>query len=301
MSEGNELTASRLAADRNQAGDGSQWARRRFVKSSLAAGFAAAASSSIDVQALVSTDDAGLNAGEVRIPTADGQMPAYRAQPTGKNRLPTILVVHEIFGVHEHIKDVCRRFAKAGYLALAPDLYARYGDASRAADMQAVRDIVSKVPDSEVLSDLEATARWAAGNGGDAARVGITGFCWGGRITWLYAERHPELKAAVAWYGRLAGDTSATTPANPIDLAGSLQVPVLGLYGGADTGIAADTIERMKQALVSAPGRGAESRFVVYPDTPHAFFADYRPSYREQAARDGWSRCLEWLKQHGVS
>jgi len=276
--------------------------RRHFVKTSLAAGFAAAAASTINAQVLIHTDATGLTAGEVRIPTADGAMPAYRAQPAGKQRLATILVVHEIFGVHEHIKDVCRRFAKLGYLAIAPDLFARYGDASAIADMQALmRDIVSKVPDSQVMSDLQAAARWAAAQGGDPGRIGVTGFCWGGRIVWLYAAGHPELKAAVAWYGRLVGESTDLTPVHPVDVAGSLSVPVLGLYGAADAGIAPETIARMKQALASAPGGGADSQFMVYPDTPHAFFADYRPSYREQAARDGWGRCRLWFEQHGLS
>jgi carboxymethylenebutenolidase len=229
-------------------------------------------------------------------------MPAYRAQPVGGSRLPTILVVHEIFGVHEHIKDVCRRFAKHGYLAVAPDLYARYGDASTIADMEVIRrDILSKVHDSEVLADLDAAAGWAASHGGDPARLGVTGFCWGGRVVWLFAARYPEMKAAVAWYGRLVGESTPATPVHPIDVTGSLKVPVLGLYGGADASIPPETIERMKQALASAPGRGSESQFVVYPDTPHAFFADYRPSYREQAARDGWAHCQDWFKKHGLS
>ena len=275
--------------------------RREFVKTSLAAGFAAAVSS-INVRALIKTDDAGLSAGEVSIPTAGGHMPAYRAQPAGGSRLPIILVVHEIFGVHEHIKDVCRRFAKLGYLAVAPDLYARYGDASAITDIEVLRrDIVSKAADAQVLQDLDAAAHWAGSDGGDLARLGVTGFCWGGRITWLFAARHPEMKAAVAWYGRLVGESTPATPVHPIDVVSSLKVPVLGLYGGADTGIPADTIERMKKALASAPGRGSESQFVVYPETPHAFFADYRPSYREQAAQDGWARCQDWFKRHGLS
>jgi carboxymethylenebutenolidase len=257
------------------------------VKTSLAAGFAAAVSS-INAQALIRTDEAGLTAGEVKIPAAGGEMPAYRAQPAGGKRLATILIVHEIFGVHEHIKDLCRRFAKQGYLAIAPDLFARY-------------DIVSKVADSEVLADLDATAAWAADHGGDAARMGVTGFCWGGRITWLYAAHRPDLKAAVAWYGRLAAEPGPKTPAHPVDVAATLKVPVLGLYGGADAGIPAETIERMKRALAQAAAPASQSQFVVYPDTPHAFFADYRPSYREQAARDGWERCLRWFRQHGLS
>jgi len=281
-------------------GAGPEPPRRRFVKTSLAAGFAAAVSS-VNADALVSTDESGLSAGEVKIPTAGGEMPGYRAQPAGGRRLPAVLVVHEIFGVHEHIKDVCRRFAKVGYLAVAPDLYARYGDASVIADMAAIRDIVSKVPDPEVMADLQATAQWAATHGGDSARMGITGFCWGGRVVWLYAAQHPELKAGVAWYGRLVGDPSPNNPAHPVDVAGKLNVPVLGLYGGADAGIPPETIERMRRALAPAPPRGAESQFVVFPDAPHAFFADYRPSYREQVAREGWTRCLDWFKTHGLS
>jgi carboxymethylenebutenolidase len=271
------------------------------MKTSLATGFAAAISS-VDVKALISTDESGLQAGEVGIPTEGGQMPAYRAQPSGGVRLPTVLVIHEIFGVHEHIKDVCRRFAKLGYLAVAPDLFARYGDASAISDMSALsRDIVSKVPDSEVIADLDATANWAASHGGDSQRLGATGFCWGGRITWLYAAHRPAMKAAAAWYGRLVGDSSARTPVHPIDVAKALKVPVLGLYGGMDAAIPVQTIEQMKKALAAAPAPGSESTFVVYPDTPHAFFADYRPSYREQAARDAWARCQDWFKKHGLS
>ena len=301
MSDRSEPAAGGRAGDGDAAAGGSAPQRRRFVKTSLAAGFAAAITS-IDVLALIQTDEAGLSAGEVAIDAAGGPMPAYRAQPASGRNLPTILVVHEIFGVHEHIKDVCRRFAKLGYLAVAPDLYARYGDASAFTDMQAlIRDIVSKVPDSDVMADLDATARWAASHGGDAARLGVTGFCWGGRITWLYAAHRPTLKAAVAWYGRLVGEPTPTSPRFPVDVAGSLKVPVLGLYGGADTGIGPETIERMKQALAKAPPAGSESQFVVYPDAPHAFFADYRPSYREEAARDGWARCQEWFRKHGLA
>jgi carboxymethylenebutenolidase len=301
MSQNDEPAAGNRPDEVSGSGAGPGAPRRQFVKTSLAAGFAAAVSS-VNVQALIQTDESGLSAGEVGIPTAGGRMPAYRAQPAAGSRLPTILVVHEIFGVHEHIKDVCRRFAKVGYLAVAPDLYARYGDASAITDMAALRrDIVSKVPDSEVMADLDAAQRWAASDGGDPARVGVTGFCWGGRIVWLFAARHPELKAGVAWYGRLEGESTPNTPVHPIDIAASLKVPVLGLYGGADASIPSETIERMKRTLASAPAPGSESQFVVYPDAPHAFFADYRPSYREQAARDAWARCLDWFKKHGLS
>jgi carboxymethylenebutenolidase len=302
MSDSTHPTADERPTEGASVRGGHEPRRRQFVKTSLAAGFAAAASSSINVQALITTDEAGLSAGEIRIPAAGGQIPAYRAQPAAGNRLPTILVVHEIFGVHEHIKDVCRRFAKLGYLAVAPDLFARYGHASAIPDMTTlIRQIVSRASDSEVLSDLETAARWAASHGGDPARQGVTGFCWGGRIVWLYAARHPELKAAVAWYGRLVGESTPATPSQPVDVAGSLKVPVLGLYGGADTGIPAETIEQMRRALASAPAPGSESQFVVYPDASHAFFADYRPSYHERSAQDGWARCQDWFKKYGLS
>jgi len=288
-------------ADEGTGVGGMRETRRRFVKKSLAAGFAAAASS-INVRALIQTDAAGLTAGDIQIPTSGGRIPGYRAQPAAGSHLPTILVVHEIFGVHEHIRDVCRRFAKLGYLAVAPDLFARYGNAAAVADMNTlVREIVSRASDANVLADLDATANWAAGHGGDPARQGATGFCWGGRIVWLYAAHQPGLKAGVAWYGRLVGEATAAQPQFPIDVAASLKVPVLGLYGGADSGIPLETIDRMKNALASAPAPGSESQFVVYPGASHAFFADYRPSYDESSARDGWARCQEWFAKHGLS
>ncbi|HEY4037762.1 MAG TPA: dienelactone hydrolase family protein [Burkholderiaceae bacterium] len=276
--------------------------RREFVKTSLVAGFAAAATP-INVRAVIQTDAAGLMAGDIRIPVNRSyQMPGYRAQPAAGSGLPTILVVHEIFGVHEHIRDVCRRFAKLGYMAVAPDLFSRHGNAAAVADMNAlIRQVVSRASDSEVLSDLDATATWAATHGGDPARQGVTGFCWGGRITWLYAAHQPKLKAAVAWYGRLVGEETANQPTHPLDVATSLKVPVLGLYGGEDSGIPLDTIERMKLALASAKAPGSESQFVIYPKASHAFFADYRSSYHEASAKDGWSRCLDWFANHGLS
>jgi carboxymethylenebutenolidase len=292
-------TADERAAHVAEVNSGHEPERRQFVKTSLVAGFAAAAASSINVQALITTDEAGLTAGEIQIPATGIHMPAYRAQPAGGNRLPTILVVHEIFGVHEHIKDVCRRFAKLGYLAVAPDLFARYGHASAVPDMTALmRQIVARASDSQVLADLETTARWAASHGGDPSRQAVTGFCWGGRIVWMYAARHPELKAGVAWYGRLVGESTPNTPQHPIDVAPSLKVPVLGLYGGADTGIPVETIERMRLALASAQPPGSDSQFVVYPEASHAFFADYRPSYHERSALDAWARCQDWFKKY---
>lgn len=269
--------------------------RRGFVTTSLAAGFAAAVLP-VQAQTMITTDTQGLTAGEVKIKTADGEMPAYRAAPAGKTGLATVLVVQEIFGVHEHIKDVCRRFAKAGYLAIAPELFARQGDPSRHADIPSlIREVVSKVPDTQVLADLDATASWAAANGG-SARLGITGFCWGGRITWLYAAHNPALRAGVAWYGRVVGEASPNTPRHPIDVAAQIRQPMLALYGAADSGIPNETIERMLAALKK--GGNERSELVLYPDAPHAFHADYRPSYRKEAAQDGWKRALAWFGRH---
>ncbi|HEX6980681.1 MAG TPA: dienelactone hydrolase family protein [Alphaproteobacteria bacterium] len=276
---------------------GTPLTRRGFVVTSLGTGFALAAGP-VSAQA-VRTDANGLTAGEVQIPVADGQIPAYRAKPATGSNFPTVLVVQEIFGVHEHIKDICRRFAKLGYLAVAPELYARQGDVSKITDIQQIQQtIVAKVPDRQVMSDLDAAARWAAGDGGDRNKLGITGFCWGGRIVWLYAAHNPDLKAGVAWYGRLVGQSNEMTPRHPIDVVDQLKAPVLGLYGGADAGIPNDTVERMQAALKAANKTG---EIVVYPDTPHAFHADYRPSYREGPAKDGWQRLLAWFRRYGVA
>jgi len=272
--------------------------RRGFVKTSLAAGFAAAVLP-VHAQTMIVTDTRGLTAGEVKIPTRDGDMPAYRAMPAGRSGLGTVLVVQEIFGVHEHIKDVCRRFAKAGFLAIAPELFARQGDPSKYSDIpKLVAELVSKVPDAQVMSDLDATAAWAAKNGGDADDVGITGFCWGGRITWLYLAHNPRAKAGVAWYGRVVGNSTPNTPKHPIDVAASIRQPVLALYGGADAGIPNETIYRMMAALQTAGNKHSE--LVLYKDAPHAFHADYRPSYRKEAAEDGWKRAVAWFKANEV-
>lgn len=247
----------------------------------------------------ITTDTAGLEAGEVRIPTASGEVPGYRAMPSGAGPFPVVLVVQEIFGVHEHIRDVCRRLAKLGHMAVATELYARQGDVGSMTDMQAIiRDVVAKVPDAQVMSDLDATVAWAKASGkGDVARLGLVGFCWGGRVAWLYAAHSPDLKAAVAFYGRVVGDKTANNPVHPIDLAAQLKAPVLGLYGGADTGIPVATVEQMKAACAAA---GKTCDVTVYPDTPHAFHADYRPSYREGPAKDGWAKATAFLKQHGA-
>ena len=213
-----------------------------------------------------------------------------------------VLVVSEIFGVHEHIADVARRFAKQGYLAIAPEMFVRQGDAKSYTEIsRLISEVIGKVPDAQVMGDLDATVAWARGQGGDTARLGVTGFCWGGRITWLYSAHNPAVKAGVAWYGRLVGAASPLTPKHPVELAGALNGPVLGLYGGADTGIPLDTVEAMKKALAEGSAAAKKSEFVVYPDAPHAFHADYRPSYRKEAADDGWKRCLAWFKAHGVA
>ena len=271
--------------------------RRGFMVSTLAVGFALAVRPvSADT---ITTDTTGLIASDVSIPTNDSHMPAYRAMPSQGRSFPVVLVVQEIFGVHEHIKDVCRRLAKLGFLAIAPELYARQGDVSKLSEIEEIRKVVSRVPDAQVMADLDAAVAWVkAGGDGDIEKLGITGFCWGGRIVWLYAAHNPRLKAGVAWYGRLAGNPSELQPKHPMDVAGSLNAPVLGLYGGSDQGIPLDTVERMQASLKAA---NSPSHIVVYPDTPHAFFADYRPSYRKQQAEDGWSRLRAWLKQHGVA
>ena len=273
------------------------WSRRDFVASSLATGFALAVQP-VCAQTMIKTDTQGLTAGEIKIPTKDGVIPGYRAMPaTGKN-FPVILVVQEIFGVHEHIKDVARRFAKNGYMAIAPELYHRQGDVSQLKDNKEIMaKVVSKVPDAQVMSDLDAAVAWAGKNGGNVEKLGITGFCWGGRITWLYTAHNPNVDAGVAWYGRLVGDKSEMTPTHPIDVVERINAPVLGLYGGADAGIPNDTVERMNEALKKA---GKKSMIHLYPDTPHAFHADYRPSYRKEQAEDGWKRALEWFRKNGV-
>ncbi len=272
--------------------------RRGFLTTSLASGFTLAAGP-VMASTVITTEATGLTAGEVKIPVADGTIPAYRAAPAGATNAPTILVVQEIFGVHEHIKDVCRRFAKLGYLAIAPELYARQGDASGYTDnAKLFADIVNKVPDAQVMSDLDACVKWASTNGGNATRLGITGFCWGGRITWLYDAHNPNVKAGVAWYGRLVGDKDPLRPLHPVDIDDKLHAPVLGLYGAADAGIPVTTVDTMKAALEKGPAAARASTFVVYPDTPHAFHADYRPSYREKEARDGWNRTVEWFKKY---
>lgn len=287
-----------MSIEPQESSPGSDCSRRGFVVTSLAAGFA------LSVQPVsaetIKTDTEGLEAGEVKLPVADGMIPAYRALPATGGPFPVVLVIQEIFGVHEHIKDICRRLAKHGYYAIAPELYARQGDVSKITDFrEIIGKVVSKVPDAQVLSDLDASVAFAKASGkGDVSRLAATGFCWGGRIVWLYAAHNPELKAGVAWYGRLITNSDPLHPKNPIDVVDALKAPVLGLYGEADQGIPVDTVAKMQEALKKS---GKPSEIILYPDTPHAFFADYRPSYRANQAADGWKRFLAWLKKHGVA
>ncbi|MEO8098830.1 MAG: dienelactone hydrolase family protein [Acidobacteriota bacterium] len=271
--------------------------RRQFLVTKLAVGFALAVSPA--GAQTITTDAKDLTAGQVMIPVSGGQIPGYRACPSRGGNFPIVLVVQEIFGVHEHIKDVCRRLAKAGYCAVAPELYARQGDVSKIQDVQEIiSTVVSKVPDAQVMSDLDATVAWAARNSrADQRRVAITGFCWGGRIVWMYCTLNANVKAGAAFYGRLEGDANAMTPKNPIDYAGGLVAPVIGFYGGKDTGIPLSSVEKMRAALkvVDSP-----SQIIVYPNAEHGFHADYRPSYNKEAAQDAWAKLLVWFKRNGV-
>lgn len=274
--------------------------RRSALQMALGVGYAAAAVP-VMAQTAIKTPDAGLTAGTIQY-TVDGfQVSAYRAAPAGKTNLPVVLVIQEIFGVHDYIADTCRRLAQLGYLAIAPELFARQGDPRKYTEISQLQsELVSKVPHAQVIKDLDAALAWAKDNGGDTSRAGITGFCWGGRITWLYAT-HGPVKAGVAWYGRLEGAKTALQPRHPLELVSSLKAPVLGLYGGQDTGIPLESVERMREALKQGSAAAKASEFVIYPEAPHAFHADYRPSYREQAARDGWQKMLAWFNKHGVT
>ena len=248
---------------------------------------------------IISTPEDAISAGETSIPSQGDNMPAYHARPkSAEGPLPIVIVVQEIFGVHEHIRDLCRRLAQEGYLAVAPELYFRQGDPNDYGDIPTLfNNLVSKVPDAQVLADLDHVANWAARNGGDPHRLMVTGFCWGGRISWLYAAHNPQLKAAVAWYGKLVGEKTLNSPKQPVDVAIDLNAPVLGLYGGEDTSIHVDTIETMRHALRAA---NAKAEIVVYPEAGHAFNADYRASYHEESAKDGWQRMLAWFAQYGI-
>jgi carboxymethylenebutenolidase len=288
--------------------DTTQNGRRNFMKTSvigvagMGVGFVAA--SDPVMAAAIETDFKGLKAGEQMIPVGSFQLPAYVSRPeNAKGNLPIIIVVSEIFGVHEYIADVTRRFAKLGYLAIAPEFFTRAGDPNAYGTIAEIQtNIVAKTPDTQVINDLQAVLVWAGKNGGDLKRVGVTGFCWGGRITWLSATL-PQVKAGVAWYGRLIGEKTEGNPRHPVEIAAELKAPVLGLYGGADTGISLESVEQMRAALAQAASKNpaAKSSIIeVYPDTPHAFHADYRASYREGPAKDGWEKCLAWFKKNGV-
>ncbi len=293
-----DADAANLAADLKSLIPKFEPSRRDAMITTLAAGFALA-TQPVAAETTITTDSDGLVAGDVRIPATDIEIPAYRAMPAFGGPFPVVLVVQEIFGVHEHIKDVCRRLAKAGYFVLAPEMFVRQGDVSRLKSIDEIRPVVAKVPDSQVMSDLDAAVAFAAASGhANVEKLAITGFCWGGRITWLYAAHNPKLKAGIAWYGRLTGEPSTLTPKHPVDVAADLQAPVLGLYGGADQGIPLDTVEKMRDACRQA---GKTCEIIVFDGAPHAFHADYRPSYRAEPAKEGWARLLAWLKQHGVA
>lgn len=278
--------------------------RRAALRTALGAGLGvgyACAAGPVMAQTAIKTPVDGLTAGEVSIDVKGFKLPVYRAMPAGRQNLPVVLVISEIFGVHEYIADTCRRLARAGYLAIAPDLFVRQGDPMAYAEMaKLMSEVIAKVPDAQAMGDLDAAVQWAGTQGGDVKKLAITGFCWGGRITWLYAA-HAPLKAGVAWYGRLQGNKNDLQPSYPLDLVGQLKAPVLGLYGGKDTGIPLESVEAMKAALKTGSAAARASELVIFPDAPHAFHADYRPSYREQAAQDGWTRMLTWFNQHGVA
>ncbi|TDT92884.1 carboxymethylenebutenolidase [Azorhizobium sp. AG788] len=294
------IAAPRAPAPELQGLDGlvrEPFSRRGFVMTTVITGFTLA-TTTVLAQA-IHTDATGLVAGEVQIPTSDGNMPGYRAMPEGNGPFPLVIVIEEIFGVHEYIKDTCRRLAKLGYCAVAPELYARQGDLTKMTDVQQiVSQVISKKPDAEMLSDLDAAVAWAVKDSkADGNRLAVTGFCRGGRATWLYAAHNPKVKAAVAWYGPLGGQRTDIQPKTAAEVVADLKAPVLGLYGGADTGIPVADVEKQRDAAKAA---GKTVEIVIYPDTPHAFHADYRPSYRKEAAEDGWKRMLAWFKQYGV-
>ena len=272
-------------------------ARRGIMMSTLMSGLTLA-TTRVEAQ-VIKTDIAGIEAMEVKIPVEGGELPGYFAKPVGAGPFPIVLVNEEIFGVHDYIKDTCRRFAKAGYAAIAPEIYARLGDLSKMTDVQQIiKDVISQAPDATVMKDLDAAVVFAANNGGAATRLGVTGFCRGGRTTWLYAAHSPNVKAAVAWYGPVLGATTAIQPKTATDLAGDLKAPLLGLYGGKDAGM---KVEDVQAAAAIAKAAGKSVEIVIYPEAPHGFHADYRPSYRAEEAADGWKRMLAFFKQHGAA
>lgn len=271
-------------------------ARRGFMMTGLVSGFTLA-TTVVEAQA-IHTDAEGLDTGEIQIPVKDGNLPGYYARPAKGTAFPIILVNEEVFGVNEYIRDVCRRLAKVGYLAVAPEVYARIGDLSKATDSAQIGAITSKLPDAELMSDLDATLAWAMHNKGDAAHMGEIGFCRGGRTVWLYAGHNPHLKAAVAFYGVLDGQSSPIQPKTALDVAGDIECPLLGLYGGKD---AVNPVDLVHQAEAKAKAAHKTVDIIIYPDAPHAFHADYRPSYREADAKDAWTHALAWFKRYGVA
>jgi carboxymethylenebutenolidase len=242
----------------------------------------------------------GIEEHSLKIPSDRGEIPGHAAWPGTSAPFPVVIVVHEIFGVNEHIQDLCRRLARQGYYAVAPDLFARQGDVSKMQDFREIIDkVASKISDNQILLDLDATVELARSSGsGDVSRLAITGFCWGGRIAWLYAAHSLRLRAAAAWYGRLTGGFQKGAK-QPVDVAADLRCPVLGLYGGKDPSIPLQDVEQMREALRSAGKTDCE--IVVYPEAGHAFNADYRPTYHEASARDAWARMLAWFKRHGAA
>lgn len=278
--------------------------REFFVTSILGAGLYAAAVSPIQAQTRITTDDKGLIVGEVKIPVADGEIPAYRAMPDKKSKkFPVVLVIHEIFGVHEWIQDVCRRFAKLGFMAVAPALYARVGEVKDLKDPREInRQVYSRIPDTQSMSDLDSAVAWAGNNSGNTKKLSVTGFCWGGRITWLYAAHNPKVKAGGAWYGRVVPTANSPIntlqPTTPIDHADKIKGAVLGLYGGMDKGIPVEGVERMREALKKGKSK---SEIIIYPTADHGFHADYRPTFNKQASEDAWSKLIAWFKKHGAS
>ena len=271
--------------------------RRTFVVTALATGFAIA-SNPILAQA-IKTDSAGLTEGEVSVPVTDGKIPAYRAMPDKPGKYPTVLVVQEIFGVHEHIKDMCRRFAKLGYYAIAPEMYARQGDVSKMTDIGAILStVVAKVPDAQVNADLDATVAFAKASGSaDTDRLGLVGYCWGGRAAWVYAHHNTSLKAVVSYYGLLDGMKSTIKAQDPVDFAANIQVPVLGLYAGIDGFVKPAVIDTMRAGIVKS---GSGSQIVVFPNVNHGFNADYRPTYDKTVATYAWKLTRDLLKERGV-
>ena len=272
--------------------------RRLALQTALGVGYAAAAMP-LMAQTAIKTPTDGLVAGEVTIDVNGFKMPAYRSAPAGKTGLPVVLVISEIFGVHEYIADVTRRLAREGYMAIAPELFIRQGDPTSFGEIAKLQsELISKVPDAQVMGDLDACVRWAAGQGGNVDKLAITGFCWGGRIVWLYSAHNPNVKAGVAWYGRLVGDKDALRTSQPVDIAGQMKAPVLGLYGGKDTGIPVATVDQMKTTLTSGSAAAKASNFIVYPEAPHAFYADYRPSFRATEAKEAWEQAQAWFKKY---